>query len=298
MIGFPYESPHARKWGLAPLEENANICGIIDNVSYEYTYKGVNKSHKVYPKSKLVSLFNNNNIVFIIANPQYTYLKDEIISWLNISSENIFCFDVPTVCVHGNQYFEDSLIKLNENEVFFDAGAYDFDVAIEFLKHTNGSYKKIYAAEPLEELYKKCLEIVKHGDYKNVVVENVGLWNCNGKLKFSLQEDGSSCIRSEGDEIIETKTIDNIVDGEEVTIIKMDIEGAEYEAINGARETIKKYKPLLMICVYHKPNDTIRLYKQVKSLVPEYKLILRHYSFSEYETVLYFFPEDRLLKNK
>ena len=67
----------------------------------------------------------------------------------------------------------------------------------------------------------------------------------------------------------------------------MDIEGAEYQAILGAKKIIDKYKPKLAICVYHKPEDIWELPWLIHKINQEYKFYLRHYSFGDVETVLY-----------
>ena len=70
-------------------------------------------------------------------------------------------------------------------------------------------------------------------------------------------------------------------------MIKMDIEGAELEALKGCEDIIRNRKPKLAISIYHKAVDFVDILAYLLSLVPEYKLYYRHYSLYKYETVLY-----------
>ena len=63
-------------------------------------------------------------------------------------------------------------------------------------------------------------------------------------------------------------------------------EGAELEALKGAAKTIKKYKPKLAVCLYHKVPDIIKLPLFVLNLIPDYKLYIRHWTNGRTETVL------------
>ena len=81
--------------------------------------------------------------------------------------------------------------------------------------------------------------------------------------------------------------LDDELANERVSLVKMDIEGSEAAAIKGCEKLIKKYKPALAICVYHKVTDLWELPLLIKSFVPEYKLYLRHHSKTQIETVLY-----------
>ena len=74
---------------------------------------------------------------------------------------------------------------------------------------------------------------------------------------------------------------------EKVTLIKMDIEGAELQSLKGAKRIIQHDKPKLAICIYHKPEDMVEIPLYIKELVPEYKLYIRHHSSNVSDTVLY-----------
>jgi hypothetical protein len=75
--------------------------------------------------------------------------------------------------------------------------------------------------------------------------------------------------------------------GAAATFIKMDIEGAEFNALKGAERTIRKHKPKLAVCVYHKAEDLITIPQYIKSLVPEYKLYFRAHLPGPFDYVLY-----------
>ena len=70
----------------------------------------------------------------------------------------------------------------------------------------------------------------------------------------------------------------------------MDIEGAEMKAIKGAEASIKKYKPKLAICIYHKPLDIVEIPLLLKEIVPEYKIFIRHYGDGPFDTICYAIP--------
>jgi hypothetical protein len=74
------------------------------------------------------------------------------------------------------------------------------------------------------------------------------------------------------------------------TFIKMDIEGSEIDALNGAAGIIRRDKPKLAVCVYHKPSDLWKIPLLVHNLQPKYQFYLRHYSNHLSDTVLYAMP--------
>ena len=86
---------------------------------------------------------------------------------------------------------------------------------------------------------------------------------------------------------IRIAAIDDIVDDRTVGFIEMDIEGAELDALHGAKNTIVRDKPPLAICVYHRQGDVFAIMDYLHQLLPEYRFLLRRYSASATETVLY-----------
>jgi len=73
-------------------------------------------------------------------------------------------------------------------------------------------------------------------------------------------------------------------------MIKMDIEGAELEAIKGARNTISNSRPGLAISAYHTPDDLWRLGLEINDIVEDYDFFLRCHAYSSFDTVLYALP--------
>lgn len=187
------------------------------------------------------------------------------------------------------QYFPEDIIQLHDQEVFIDCGAYTGDTLANFRKRVQ-SCKKYYAIEPDKRQYEELREeMAKSAGIGEVVHIPCGVWKNKSCLHFSL-ESACGVIGNTGKEegFIDTNSIDEIVQKDEkVSFIKMDIEGAELEALRGGVNTIKRNCPRLAICVYHKREDLITIPQFIKSLNPQYKLYLRpHFPYAS-EVVLY-----------
>jgi len=193
----------------------------------------------------------------------------------------------------GTPYFDPAIVLPKYDEVFIDAGCFDCNTSVDFTKWNNAEYKKIIAFEPNPEQYSVCREFVAGGGICNMTIYPYGLWNENAELSFKntgTNAGVAACIAStlEGDIIkIKVVKLDDILNGDEATFIKMDIEGAELNALKGAEQTILKYRPKLAICVYHKPEDIWEIPAYILSLHKDYKFYLRHYSIGPADTVLY-----------
>ncbi len=186
------------------------------------------------------------------------------------------------------QYFEKEFIDLR-SKIIVDCGAYTGDTVENIIKITNGNIKKIYSFEPDYNIYTRLIRNIKSKRWDNVKAYNLGNYSEKKTVHFLSQGNGtemSNHISENGNISIKVDSIDNIIE-EDVDLIKMDIEGAEYDAIVGAQKMIKRCHPVLAICIYHKPDDYFNLLKLINSLDGSYKFYIRQYAYNDNETVLY-----------
>jgi len=142
--------------------------------------------------------------------------------------------------------------KLQRGDVVIDAGAFPGDYAL-FASKKIGEKGHVYALEP-DDSNREILERNIHkAQIKNVTVIPYGLWECEDTL-FLNQEGLASQIQKDGDLEIKVKTLDQIVSDyklEKLDVLKMDIEGAELQALNGALKTLTRFHPYTCVASYH-----------------------------------------------
>jgi FkbM family methyltransferase len=191
--------------------------------------------------------------------------------------------------VQADQYFPADIVHFNKNEIFIDAGAYNGDTLKKFIKKVKGRYQKIYALEPDNKSYEQLCAEVKTNKFHDVELINKGAWKEAGTLSFKTDWNinARSAVSKTGDMNIEAVSIDGILSNYAATFIKADIEGAELEALQGAKKTMRYSKPKLAISAYHRPEDLIAIPKYIKKIRPDYKFYLRHHLHITHELVLY-----------
>lgn len=190
--------------------------------------------------------------------------------------------------IEDRQYFEDFLMLGKYGETFVDVGAFDGYTSEEFIKRCP-EYNTVYLFEPEENNLKMAQE--RLCGKRDVIFINKGLSDKRKTLTFDVNG-SSSKISDTGSVAIEVDRLDDIVN-ESVSFIKMDIEGAESEAIEGARETIGKYHPKLALSVYHKADDLWKIPEQIFSIRDDYQIFLRHYTEGISETIMFFIPSGK-----
>lgn len=186
-----------------------------------------------------------------------------------------------------NQYFDSDLIRFTGIEVFVDVGCFIGDTMERYFEVCEGKFYHYLGFEPDRELYEIISDKVKANEWRNISLHNIALGNRKGKMKFNAANYGSGMINERVGNSIDVDTLDNVLDGARVDFIKMDIEGFEYEAISGAKNTIQTHKPICAISVYHKREDFYKLVLLLKKLNPDYCFYFRQYRYTPTETVCY-----------
>lgn len=188
------------------------------------------------------------------------------------------------VSPNREEYFDEKII-LTDDEMFIDCGGFDGDTSVRFIGQCGGNYRGIVIFEP-ERCKKEIIE--KNMGNHPYELYQAGVWSKNTKLCFDARGTSSSHISEYGGGcMIETAALDETVYDRKPTYIKMDIEGAEQEALKGCKRIIQDYKPKLAICIYHKPDDLFEIPIMIKEMNPTYKLYVRQYADAWYDTVLY-----------
>ncbi len=167
----------------------------------------------------------------------------------------------------------DNILKLGDNEVYFDLGAYRGDTVEEFLRNVN-TYKKIIAVEPDKKTYGK-LCLATH-NVNNIVNINACVSDVDSQVCFDMQGSRGSTI-GKGNTVIDSVTVDTLANSAMPTYIKMDIEGAESSAIKGSANVISCNKPKMQIAAYHRSEDLILIPQSVLKMRRDYKIYLRHF---------------------
>jgi len=186
------------------------------------------------------------------------------------------------------QYFE-HFLPWRDREVFADIGAFDGVTSEEFARR-RPDYHAIYVFEPNPRNLEVARERLNGDARVRFVPAAVGARA--GTARFDAAG-SSSRISEHGGVEVRVETLDRHADAG-FTFLKMDIEGAESQAIAGAETVIRTLHPKMAISVYHNPSDLVDIPAQVLSIRPDYELRLRHYTEGFTETVMYFIPKQAL----
>lgn len=217
----------------------------------------------------------------------YERLEDEV---SRRTYENVLNFKISgkieylNACTSDKSEVYDSLVKLGNAERYVDLGAYNGDTALEFAEVANGRYEHIYAFEPNPKNYRKLCRNTE--ELHDITTFNAAAWNEDTVLRFTKNEGRMSQNSSKGEVETTALSVDNAIE-EQVTLIKLDVEGSEREAIEGAARHIRGGANVIS-ALYHRNEDLFAIPLQLLELNPDLKLYIRHQLYiPAWETNLY-----------
>jgi len=188
-------------------------------------------------------------------------------------------------------YFPRDLVSLTDHEVFIDCGAFVGDTVDLFLKQCSRRFNRIVCLEPDPSNFATLSKV--HTDLR-IVKLPVGAWSEKTTLQFQTGNGAGSAIAIQSADsalVIPVVALDGVESCQGATFIKMDIEGAEMEALAGAKQLIARYRPTLAICIYHSDEDMLRIAEYLFATLENYSFHVRHHSLNWQDTVLYAIPK-------
>ena len=187
------------------------------------------------------------------------------------------------------------ILRAESFEYIADLGAYNGDTLRE-IKPFATRIKEAIAFEPDTRTFKK-LSTYAEGENFKINCLNIAAWSGEETLFFDGGGNrNSNLLKSDSLEVgkaakiveVKANSLDNILGGKRVDYIKFDVEGAEKEAIIGAKKTIKAHKPALAVSVYHRSEDIFELALQIHKICPEYKFYMRRREYiPAWDTLLF-----------
>ena len=222
-------------------------------------------------KEYLIEKTNELEQVYSLLEDQLS--KEAMYNFLcaKISGDSKYLNYCNVVDLSGEEYFN-KIFSWKDKQIVVDGGAYDGDTYREFLLQ-GIDYKKYVAFEPDDKNYVILKENLENDN--KVELFKCGLWSKKESLYFKAFGSMSSrIVESNGSsDLLKVMDVDSVVP--DATFIKMDIEGSEYEALKGAKNTIIRNKPKLAICCYHRIEDIWRIPLYIKEICPEYHIFFR-----------------------
>lgn len=180
----------------------------------------------------------------------------------------------------NKQYFEYEFFPKRADEIFVDCGAYNGISLNMFLQENNYQFRKYYGIEPDKNNFLRLKEFIttlQEEVQDKVVLVNKAAYDTEKKLRLYSLNGPGSFVADIGMQEANAVKIDDIVDTDGATYIKMNIEGSELHALKGTVSTIKHYKPRLAIAGYHKTWDLWEIPQLIYSMNSSYNIYLRSY---------------------
>jgi FkbM family methyltransferase len=188
----------------------------------------------------------------------------------------------------AHQYFPQDLSNWKKSLRFVDCGAYDGDT-LRLARNLYVNIESVFAFEPDEKNFKVLSDYLRDQKYLDYKALQLGVYSTSKEIGFLSEGSEGSKISEKNTNQISVVSLDDVLSNFYPNYIKMDIEGAEIEALKGAQKTIENYRPGLAICVYHHPQHLWQIPLLIHRWELNYKLYLRIHAYNGFDVVMYAF---------
>jgi FkbM family methyltransferase len=188
-------------------------------------------------------------------------------------------------------------LKANKEEVFVDAGAYTGDTLKLLLESPPFEFREFIALEPDSQNFTRLQKLIGTLDEKlrsKITTFPVAVGSYNGEISFDGSGTEQARISLSGHIKAKCRRVDDLLGDRAVTFIKMDIEGAELDALEGASEIIKNQSPILAVSVYHQIDHLWRILAMINNIKKGYAFFFRAHAAGGWDYILYAVPQNRL----
>ena len=190
------------------------------------------------------------------------------------------------------QYFLNVFSDILNECAFVDAGAYTGDTIREM---TGQGIKpsKCYCFEADIDNYVRLVEYIQSAGMDNIIAEHMALWDKEMELGIVNKNYNASVGDNCFERKVQSTTINRYFEKANIGFVKMDIEGAERYALAGGMRVIKRDRPILAISIYHSLLDMVDIPRMLVENLENYDFIIRHYSYTYSETIMYGVPREK-----
>ncbi len=213
---------------------------------------------------------------------------DEVLSWLaddqsREALENVIRYKISgdisylELCESEEETIYDEILDASTVISYADLGAYTGDTVKKLLPHAP-FLSEVLALEPDDRNFRK---LWKYGDTLDesvfLTALKIGAWSHEDELYFDASGNRNANLSHVGKKTkrVPVNSLDNLLNGKDIDFVKYDVEGSEYEAILGSRDTIKRCAPKLLVSLYHRSEDIFTLPRLIREIRPDYRLYIR-----------------------
>lgn len=216
----------------------------------------------------------------------------QCIAWRALRAE--WSFDPAPVCRDDRFSITELRKVLRDRERLLDVGAHHGEVACQLAQAVPGAIAEVWAIEPDDShqlALRRALQRTFDAPTRPVHIITAAASDRCGQAPFFGGAGYASQLSALGTECVPTVTIDAL--NVDPSIVKLHLEGHELAALDGARATLTRARPIVLVTAYHSRDGLWRLPRWFAQHLPDYRLLFRAHGWCGTGAVIYALPPER-----